>query len=223
MRVAKSQTKRIPTLIWLRSVIAMLALGNLLESSRVMAQGVAQGPPPPASAKTVKCKNRAIPRLEDITERAGIHFIHSSAPENRYIVESMSGGVLLLDYDRDGWPDIYFTNAPTVEMAVRGRTARGALYRNNHDGTFTDVTDKAGLETPCFGMGGAIGDYDNDGWPDLYLTCLGANVLYHNNGDGTFTDVTAKAGVRDGRWSMGAAFGDYDGDGFVDLIVTNYV
>src|SRR5207244_10993648 len=118
---------------------------------------------------------------------------------------------------------IYFTNAPTVEMALRGETAPGALYHNNHDGTFTDVTARSGMQTPCFGMGGAVGDYDNDGWPDIYLTCLAGNVLYHNNGDGTFTDVTPKAGVRDGRWSTGAAFADYDGDGFLDLMVANYV
>ena len=184
---------------------------------------MAQGPPPPASAKTIKCKGRTIPQLEDVTEKAGIRFSHTSAPESRYIVESMSGGVLLLDYDRDGWLDIYFTNAPTVDMALTGRSARGALYHNNHDGTFTDVTDKAGVGKPCFAMGGAVGDYDNDGWPDIYVTCYGGNVLYHNNGDGTFTDVTAKAGVRDGRFSTGAAFGDYDGDGFLDLMVTNYV
>jgi hypothetical protein len=108
-------------------------------------------------------------------------------------------------------------------MAIKGQKSRGALYHNNHNGTFTDVTDKAGIGTPCFAMGGAVGDIDNDGWPDLYITCLGGNVLYHNNGDGTFTDVTSKAGVADGRWSTGAAFGDYDGDGFVDLMVTNYV
>ena len=206
---------------WSRAVLAMLMLG--VRPCQIMAQGIAQGSPPPATAKTIKCKGRLIPQLEDVTAKAGIHFTHSSAPENRYIVESMSGGVLLLDYDRDGWVDIYFTNAPTVDMAIRGETAPGALYHNNHDGTFTDVTDKAGLRTSCFGMGGAIGDYDNDGWPDIYLTCLGGNVLYHNNGDGTFTDVTAKAGVRDGRWSTGAAFGDYEGDGFVDLMVANYV
>jgi enediyne biosynthesis protein E4 len=130
---------------------------------------------------------------------------------------------LLLDYDRDGWLDIYFTNAPTVEGALRGEKARGALYHNNHDGTFTDVTDKAGIGTPCYAMGGAVADYNNDGWPDIYVTCYGGNVLYRNNGDGTFTDVTKQAGVADGRWSTGAAFGDYDGDGFVDLMVANYV
>jgi hypothetical protein len=190
---------------------------------RGMAQGVAQGPPPPASAKATKCKNRTIPRLEDVTEKVGIHFSHAAAPTNKYLIESMSGGVLLLDYDRDGWLDIYFTNAPTVEMALRGEKARSALYHNNHDGTFTDVTDKAGVGGAGYAMGGAVGDYDNDGWPDIYVTGYAGNTLYHNNGDGTFTDVTAKAGVRDGRWSTGAAFGDYDGDGFLDLMVANYV
>jgi hypothetical protein len=135
----------------------------------------------------------------------------------------MSGGVVILDYDRDGWPDIYFTNAPTIDMALAGKTSLGVLYHNNHDGTFTDVTKKAGLTKACLAMGGAVGDYDNDGWPDLYITCLGGNILYHNNGDGTFTDVAAKAGVGDGRWSAGASFGDYDRDGFVDLMVANYV
>jgi enediyne biosynthesis protein E4 len=183
----------------------------------------APAPPPPPGAKSSKCTGRQVPQLEDVTASTGITFKHTSDPAKRYIVESMSGGVILLDYDRDGWPDIYFTNAPTVQMAIKGTKSLGALYHNNHDGTFTDVTAKAGLSTSCFAMGGAVGDYNNDGWPDLYVTCLGGNVLYRNNGDGTFTDVTAKAGVADGRWSTGAAFGDYDGDGFVDLMVTNYV
>ena len=173
--------------------------------------------PPPPGAKSTKCSGRPVPQFDDITAAAGIAFKHTSDPSKRYIVESMSGGVVLIDYDRDGWPDIYFTNAPTVEMAVKGEKSLGVLYRNNHDGTFTDVTPKSGLNTRCFAMGGAVGDYNNDGWPDLYVTCLGGNILYRNNGDGTFTDVTAKAGVADGRWSTGAAFGDYDGDGFVDL------
>jgi hypothetical protein len=185
--------------------------------------GHPQPAPPPPGAKSSKCAGRPIPQLEDITSKTGITFKHTADPAKKYIVESMSGGVIIFDYDRDGWPDIYFTNAPTVEMAIKGQKSRGSLYRNNHDGTFSDVTDKSGLSSPCFAMGGAVGDYDNDGWPDLYLTCLGGNVLYHNNGDGTFTDVTAKAGVADGRWSTGAAFGDYDGDGFVDLMVANYV
>jgi enediyne biosynthesis protein E4 len=179
--------------------------------------------PPPPGAKMTTCSGRPVPQLEDVTAAAGITFKHDTAPLKKYVVESMSGGVILIDYDRDGWPDIYFTNSPTVDQALKKQGTRGALYHNNHDGTFTDVTEKAGLTTPCFGMGGAVGDYDNDGWPDLYLTCFGGNVLYHNNGDGTFTDVTAKAGVADGRWSTGAAFGDYDLDGFADLMVVNYV
>src|SRR3984893_7811375 len=179
--------------------------------------------PPPPGVKETKCHGRPVPQLEDVTQKAGIHFEHLLAPEQKYILESMSGGVLLLDYDRDGWLDIYFTNAPTLEMANKGEKARSALYHNNHDGTFTDVTDKAGIATPCFAMGGAVADFNNDGWPDIYVTCLGGNVLYRNNGDGTFSDVTAKAGVADGRWSTGAAFADYDGDGFVDLMVANYV
>lgn len=169
------------------------------------------------------CKDRMVPQLTDIYGKSGINFLHTSAPEKKYIVESMSGGVLLIDYDRDGWEDIYFTNAPTVEMALKKQKSKSMLYRNNRDGTFTDVTDKAGVGYPGYAMGGAVGDFDNDGWPDMYITCLGGNVLYRNNGDGTFSDVTEKAGVRDGRWSAGAAFGDLDGDGFLDLVVANYV
>lgn len=201
----------------------VVLLSMLLAASRVSGQGIAQGPPPPSNAKSTDCKDRAISQLMDVTEESGILFSHTSAPESRYIIESMSGGVLLFDYDRDGWLDIYFTNAPTVEMALKGEKSKGALYHNNHDGTFSDVTDKAGIGFPCFAMGGAIADFDNDGWPDIYITCYGGNVLYRNNGDGTFKDVTKKAGVTDGRWSAGAAFGDYDGDSFVDLMVTNYV
>lgn len=169
------------------------------------------------------CKDRKVPRLTDIYKQTGIKFVHTSAPEKKYIVESMSGGVLLIDYDRDGWQDIYFTNAPTVEMALKKEKSKSLLYRNNGNGTFTDVTDKAGVGFPGYAMGGAVGDFNNDGFPDMYVTCLGGNVLYQNNGDGTFTDVTKKAGVADGRWSVGAAFGDYDADGFLDLIVINYV
>jgi hypothetical protein len=210
------------------NVLRRNSLVGLLFVSQALVVGQGQAghdvaPPPPAGLKTEFCTGRPVPHLEDVAEKAGIHFRHDYSPEKKYIPESMSGGVVLIDYDRDGWPDIYFTNAPTIEMAMKHQSARGALYHNNHDGTFTDVTDKAGIATPCFANGGAVGDYNNDGWPDLYITCLGANVLYRNNGDGTFTDVTAKAGVGDPRNSTGAAFGDYDNDGFVDLMVTNYV
>lgn len=164
-----------------------------------------------------------IPQLMDITSSTHIHFDHLSSPAKKYILESMSGGVALIDYDRDGWPDIYFTNAPDVDMQLAGKKARSALFHNNHDGTFTDVTGKAGVETPCWAMGAVVGDYNNDGWPDLLVTCFGGVVLYRNNGDGTFADVTKQAGLGgDSLWAMGAAFGDYDGDGLDDLFVSHY-
>ena len=190
---------------------------------RTLAQAHSQASPPPSGARTQVCSGRPIPQFADVTARSGIHFQHLSAPEKKYIVESMSGGVLVIDYDRDGWPDLYFPNAPTVDMALKGQRARSALYHNNHDGTFTDVTEKAGVAFPGFAMGGAVGDYNNDGWPDIYVTALGSNTLYRNNGDGTFTDVARQAGVAAGHWSTGAAFADYDGDGFADLAVTGYV
>ena len=166
----------------------------------------------------------SLPQLVDITDSTGIKFDHLSSPEQKYIVESMSGGVALIDYDRDGWPDIYFTNAQSVDMTLAGKNARSALYHNNHDGTFTDVTDKAGVGYPCWAMGAVVGDYNNDGWPDLLVTCFGGVVLYRNNGDGTFTDVTKQAGLsNDSQWATGAAFGDYDRDGWVDLFVSHYV
>jgi hypothetical protein len=205
-----------------RPVRYFIILG--LSTSLATAQEAHPQPPrPPSGVKAIKCVDRKVPQFTDITAKTGIRFDHISSRDSRYVVESMSGGVILIDYDRDGYPDIYFTNAPTVDMAIQGKTARGALYHNNHDGTFTDATEKAGLGTPCFAMGGAVGDYNNDGWPDLYLTCLGGNKLFRNGGNGTFTDVTKRARVADGRWSTGAAFGDYDGDGYLDLMVTNYV
>jgi len=162
-------------------------------------------------------------RFADVTASAGIRFEHAVSPEKKYLIESMAGGVLLLDYDQDGWLDIYFTNSPSIDMALRGEKARNALYRNNHDGTFTDVTEKAGVGYPCWAMGGAAADYNNDGWPDILLTCENGLVLYRNNGDGTFTDATKEAHLSESRWATGAAFADYDGDGFVDLMVTRYV
>ena len=176
------------------------------------------------SGSTPKTSPTQLPQLVDITSSTGIKFEHLSSPEQKYIVESMGGGVALIDYDRDGWPDIYFTNSQSVDMALAGKKSRSALFHNNHDGTFTDVTDKAGIGFPCWAMGAVVGDYNNDGWPDLLVTCLGGVVLYRNNGDGTFTDVTRQAGLSgDTKWSTGAAFGDYDRDGFVDLFVSHYV
>ena len=184
--------------------------------------------PAARSQKPDEARDRApqsnYPQLIDIIGSTGIDFTHVSTPDLRYIMESMSGGVALIDYDGDGWPDIYFTNAPTVEMALHGQKARGALYHNNHDGTFTDVTDKAGVGYPCWANGVVVGDYNHDGRPDLLVTCYGGVVLYRNNGDGTFTDVTKAAGLGgDKLYATGAAFGDYDGDGFDDLFVAHYV
>ena len=159
----------------------------------------------------------------DITARAGITFKHVVSDEKRYLVESMSGGVALFDYDNDGYLDIYFVNCLTVDIYRQGGKTRSALYHNNGDGTFTDVTDKSGLGDVGWGMGVAVGDYNNDGFDDLYVTCLGGNHLFKNNGNGTFSDVTKTAGVADGRWSTGAAFVDYDHDGNLDLFVANYV
>ncbi len=183
---------------------------------------------PQLVTSTQKAREKSPPpaptfRLVDITVSAHIQFEHAVSPEKKYLVESMSGGVLLLDYDQDGWLDIYFTNAPSVDQALHGQKARSALYHNNHDGTFTDVTDQAGVGYPCWAMGGAVADYNNDGWPDILVTCEDGLVLYRNNGDGTFTDVTKQAHLTDRRWTTGAAFADYDGDGFVDLMVSRYV
>ena len=159
----------------------------------------------------------------DVTRASGITFSHVSDPEKKYILESMSGGVALFDYDRDGLLDIYLVNAPTVATAAEPRGARSELWRNRGDGTFADVTDKAGVGYPGWGMGAAVGDIDNDGWEDLYVTCFGKNRLYRNNGNGTFSDVADKAAVVDPRWSAGAAFADFDVDGWLDLFVANYI
>ena len=158
----------------------------------------------------------------DITKASGITFSHVWSADKKYILESMSGGVALFDFDNDGLLDVYLVNSPTVASAANPRSARSELWRNRGNGTFVDVTDKAGVGYPGWGMGAVAADFDNDGWSDLYVTSHGANHLYRNNGDGTFADVTAKAGVGDPRWSTGAAFGDYDGDGWLDLFVANY-
>ena len=162
-------------------------------------------------------------RFTDVTQKAGITFKHISSPEKKYIVESMSGGLALIDYDNDGYQDIYFVNSLTVDLMKSRTKTKSVLYRNNGDGTFADVTDKAGVGDIGWGMGAAVGDYNNDGFDDLYITCYGPNHLLKNNGNGTFTDVTQTAGVDDKRWSAGAAFVDYDNDGKLDLFVSNYV
>jgi hypothetical protein len=163
--------------------------------------------------------------FEDITHKSGIDkFLHhSGTPDKGTIIEVPGSGVALLDYDNDGWLDIYLLNSSTV-AALKGKESppRAMLFHNNHDGTFTDVTEKAGVANERWGFGVAIGDYDNDGWPDIYVANFGKNRLYHNNHDGTFTDVAEKAGVALGGWSAGPSWGDYDHDGRLDLFVPGY-
>ena len=161
--------------------------------------------------------------FRDITTAAGIAFQHHAAPEKKFIVESMSGGVAVFDYDNDGLPDIYFVDSLTVETAHDPKAARSALYRNRGNGRFEDVTDRSGLAHPGWGMGVCTADQDGDGWQDLYVTALGGNHLYRNRHDGTFEDVTERAGVAVGGWSAGCGFADYDRDGRLDLFVSRYV
>ena len=164
--------------------------------------------------------------FQDVATSAGLTRWHHTAgtKEKRLLLEAKGPGVCLLDYDNDGWLDIYLVNGSTYE-ALDGKAAapHAALFHNNHDGTFTDVTEKAGVTNDRWGYGCAVGDYDNDGWPDLYVTNYGKNRLYRNNHDGTFTDVAEQAGVTIGTWSTGATFGDYDGDGRLDLFVAGYL
>ena len=175
-----------------------------------------------------------LPVFEDKVPR-GIDFTLQNSPTSqKYLIETMPGGVALLDFNNDGLLDIFFVNGGHITSPMKApdnferRDPRywNRLYRQNGDGSFTDVTEQAGLANAGdgnYGMGVAVGDYDNDGFPDLYVTSYGKNILYHNNGNGTFTDVTAKAGVAAGGWSVSAGFFDYDNDGKLDLFVTRYM
>ena len=168
----------------------------------------------------------------DVTSRGGIHFKSQSSPTSRkYLIESMTGGVALFDYNHDGLLDIFFVNGakladpmpPGSQPDKQDPAFWNRLYRNNGDGTFTDTTLAAGLRGTGYGMGVAVGDYDNDGYPDLYVTNLGRNTLYHNNGNGTFSDATAETNTAGSGWSTGALFVDYDRDGKLDLFVARYL
>src|SRR5689334_17357201 len=179
------------------------------------------------SRRTVRITDDKAPAVfEDVTAKTALaNFRHrSGGPDKNYILESTSGGVAIFDYDNDGLPDIYLLNGSTFD-ALRGKekSPRAALYHNLGNWKFEDVTDKAGVANERWGMGVACGDYDNDGWPDLYVSNYGVSRLYHNNGNGTFTDVAEKLGVARRGWSTGASFGDYDGDGRLDLFVPGYL
>ena len=171
--------------------------------------------------------------FQNIAEQAGLARWRNitGTPQKRIIIEAKGSGVCLLDFDHDGWLDIYLVTGSTFDaLAGKASAPHAALFRNNHDGTFTDVSAKAGVQNDRWGLGCAVGDYDNDGWPDLYVTSLGGNRLYRNNHNGTFTDVAEKAGVAlkpppGGILTdyTGATFGDYDGDGRLDLFVAGYI
>jgi hypothetical protein len=170
--------------------------------------------------------------FDDIARQAGVNFRHQkSGTSRKYLIESITGGVAMFDYDGDGWLDLYFVNGAELKDPMKAGQAPNKskpqfwnrLYRNRRDGTFEDVTEKAGVRGYGYGMGVAVGDYDNDGHPDLYVTNFGRNILYHNRGDGTFEDVTERAGVAAGGWSTSAGWLDIDGDGRLDLVVARYL
>jgi len=171
----------------------------------------------PGSAKVVIT-------FDDVTKASGITWVHDNAHSaERFLPETVGAGCAFFDYDNDGWMDIYLVNSGTSDFYAPKSPLKNALYHNNRNGTFTDVADKAGVTGGTFGMGVAAGDYDGDGWVDLYVTSYGRNILYHNNGNGTFADVTDKAGVAAPGWSTCAVWFDFDGDGKLDLFVSSFV
>jgi len=209
--------------MWTRSLpCAIKVLAFLLAASSQIATVVQQ----PAKPATPANDSAVSVRFTDIRPSTGITFQQdATATDEKYYLETMGTGVAWIDYDQDGLMDLFFVQSAATDIYKPPHPIRSALYHNNGDGTFTDVTEKAGVGgAGHYGQGVAVGDFDNDGYPDLYVTGYGNAILYHNNGDGTFTDVTAKAGVADeGGWSTSAGWFDYDKDGYLDLVVTNYI
>jgi enediyne biosynthesis protein E4 len=236
----RRHTGRVMLLSWLPALLLATTVVNVSaqeadshQPPQAQPMGVSTGPPH-AAVKDSQARpitaggfvDGAPIIFQDATTSSGLDkFLHrSGSPEKTTILESVGSGLALLDYDNDGWLDIYLLNGSTV-AALNGKEAppRAMLFHNDHDGTFTDVTERAGIANERWGFGVAVGDYDNDGWPDIYVANFGKNRLYHNNGDGTFTDVAEKAGVSLGGWSAGPTWGDYDHDGLLDLFVPGYL
>ncbi|MGA7412039.1 MAG: FG-GAP-like repeat-containing protein [Bryobacteraceae bacterium] len=178
-----------------------------------------------ASRLPLRAADEPAPLFEEIRSSAsGIEWVHDNAmSDNRYLPETLGPGCAFLDFDNDGWMDVYLVNSGPCDFWKPSKPIRNALYKNNRDGTFTDVTEKAGVAGGTFGMGVAVGDYDNDGWPDIFVTAYGRSILYKNNRDGTFTDVTDKAGLAIHGWTTSAVWFDYDNDGKLDLFVCSFV
>ena len=240
-RSAKSMVGRMihtePRYVWpLRSIVLLLAcaVGAIAQQptptprpGRAYSSDELPKAPPPAGPK-----GQSPVTFTDITALSKVDFKHAGSPTSqKYLLETMGGGVAIFDYDNDGRMDLFFTNGALLRDPMpKGATADkrdskfwNRLYHQKSDGTFEDVTERAGLKGEGFGMGVAAGDYDNDGFVDLYVTCYGENHLYHNNGNGTFTDVAKKLGVAGGGWSTSATWLDYDGDGRLDLFVARYL
>src|SRR5712675_358969 len=200
--------------------------GVFLLSGILVATALAFAQAPNASKNNQATVKPNVVHFENIARQAGLTAlnVNGNNKHNVFLIEGTGMGAVIFDYDNDGWPDIFLPNGTQVEGFPKGQEPTGHLYHNNQDGTFTDVTEKAGLAHSGWGQGGCVGDYDNDGYEDLFVTYYGKNVLYHNNGEGTFTDVSEKAHVAgNGAWSTGCAFVDYDRDGKLDLFVATYV
>ncbi|HKP71337.1 MAG TPA: CRTAC1 family protein [Pyrinomonadaceae bacterium] len=199
----------------MKEKIAFLSLVLLLLPNAAPRPGAGQTPTPKKPTVTFE---------EVLPKSSGISWVHNNAHSvERHLPETVGAGCAFFDYDNDGWMDIYLVNSGASDFFTPATPIKNALYRNNGDGTFADVTDKAGVAAGTFGMGAAAADYDGDGWQDLYVTAYGRNTLYRNNGNGTFADVTAKAGVAAPGWSTCAVWFDYDNDGKLDLFVSSFV
>jgi len=218
-RVFLKSLSRSALVLSLESVLGMTRSHGLQASPSAAQKTDAKEAVPPASDLGVSFLN--------VARESGLNAktVFGGEHKNKYLLETTGCGIAFYDYDNDGWLDIFIVNGSRLEGFPAGTEPTSHLFRNNRDGTFTDVTAKAGVAHSGWGQGVCVGDYDNDGWDDLFVTYYGKNVLYHNNGDRTFTDVSQKAGVagKGTRWNTGCAFVDYDRDGHLDLFVANYI